>query len=163
MTSVCGFLGKRSIPCPPAFLIRKSSIELWYGEKLRLKNFSFIFLETWKIVYVWTSEKDLFSCSAFGSPHSSCALINDEVTALTSAEQTRPLFLPEQHPGKEVLWVSPPQGQILFSLMNCVRSWSTKSMALILLVLKGRQFSEGAQAQTGDSRWNIIFKMSSSL
>jgi hypothetical protein len=88
-------------------------------------------------------KKDLFLHSVFGLPHWSCTLTNGNVTLFTSMEQIQPPSLPGLHSGQEVAYF---QDQILISWLNCMRSWSSKSIALIQSTLKERPWPAGAWA-----------------
>lgn len=89
--------------------------------------------------------KTYFS-AVFHSSDWSCPLRNGKVTLLTSTEQLQPLTLPGFCSGQEVVF---PLGQIWFPCLNLVRSWGTKSVALIQSAPKRRQLSK-------EHRWRQV-------
>lgn len=157
VSQVAGFPMKRHSLYPSVFLTRKTPVQLWYGEKLRV--FFLIPRNTENILHLNFRRK---ICSVLGSPDWPCPLINDKITLLISTEQIQPPTLLGLCSGQEVVFLP---GQISFSCLNLVRSQGTKSMALIQSALKGKQLSKGTQVTAGDRRWNsmIIFRRTSRL
>lgn len=102
-------------------------------------------LETWKIFYIWTSEeRPLF---VFWFWLARLVLRFDKWQSyLVNEHWTDPAAVPAW----ALRWAGSgflPPGQISFSWLKLVRSWSTKSIALIQSALKGRQLSKGTQVK----------------